>query len=117
MIDTRIRLAAITCIVFLVGCSRDLDLTQFENMPPEKILERGLNEMKSKNYGDAIQIFEELERLHPYSRLKAEAQLNAGDCSYAIKKYDEAVTSFEVFIKTHPRNEKVPYALYMLGDR
>jgi outer membrane protein assembly factor BamD len=115
LFGSNLRLVAMAFIVLLAGCSRDLDLTQFENMAPEAILERGLIEVKSKNYRDAIQIFEELERLHPYSRLTADAQLNAGDCNYEIKKYDDAVTSFEIFIKTHPRHEKVPYALYILG--
>jgi outer membrane protein assembly factor BamD len=114
LFSSRIRLAAVF-VILLAGCSKDLDLTQFENVAPEKILERGLNEMKSKNYADAVQIFEELERLHPYSRLTADAQLNAGNCNYELKKYDESTTSFEVFIKTHPRHAKVPYALYMLG--
>jgi outer membrane protein assembly factor BamD len=108
-------LATLVCVIFLAGCSKDLDLTEFENVSPDKILERALSEMESKNYENAIQIFEELERLHPYSRLTADAQINAGNCNYAIKKYDEAITSFEIFIKTHPRHEKVPYALYMLG--
>ncbi|MDR1476097.1 MAG: outer membrane protein assembly factor BamD [Holosporales bacterium] len=109
------RFSALLCIVLLVGCSRDLDMSGFEHMPPEKVLELGIKAMNEKNYSVAIQIFEEFERLYPYSRLTADAQINAGDCNYRAKKYDDAITSFEIFVKTHPQHKKVPYALYMLG--
>lgn len=101
--------------IFLAGCSKDLDLQYLENKNADEILKLGKKEMDAKNYSDAVQIFEELERLHPYSKLTADAQLNAGDCNYKNKKYDEAASSYEIFIKTHPTHEKVPYALYMLG--
>jgi outer membrane protein assembly factor BamD len=31
------------------------------------------------------------------------------------KKYNEAISYIEIFVKTHPIHEKVPYAVYMLG--
>ena len=101
--------------LLLAGCSKDLDLQKYENKGAEEIFKAGEKEMKAKSYADAIQIFEELERLHPYSKLIADSQLNHGDCSYKIKKFDEATTAYEIFVKTHPTHEKVPYALYMLG--
>ncbi|MDR1233874.1 MAG: outer membrane protein assembly factor BamD [Holosporales bacterium] len=109
------RLIATVSVLLLVGCSKDLDLKYLEKLPVEKILEQGEQKMKDGNHDDAVQIFEELERLYPYSKLTATAQLLAGDCYYKIKKYDEAVTAYEIFIKTHPTHDKVPYALFMLG--
>jgi outer membrane protein assembly factor BamD len=101
--------------LLLTNCSRDLDLQKLENKSPEEIMKMGKSEMEAKRYSDAVQIFEELERLYPYSKLTAEAQLNAGDCNYTAKKYDEASSSYEIFVKTHPTHNKVPYAIYMLG--
>jgi outer membrane protein assembly factor BamD len=99
----------------LAGCSRELDLKLLENKDAGEILNMGKKEMNAKNYSDAVQIFEELERLYPYSKLTADAQIYEGDCNYNLKKYDEAISAFEIFVKTHPIHNKVPYALYMLG--
>ncbi|MDR0640440.1 MAG: outer membrane protein assembly factor BamD [Holosporales bacterium] len=109
------RLVISVAILLLAGCSRDLDLKHLEKLTAEKILEQGEQKMKDGNHEDAVQIFEELERLYPYSKLTATAQIYAGDCNYKMKNYDEAVTAYEIFIKTHPIHKKVPYALFMLG--
>ncbi|GHT89048.1 outer membrane protein assembly factor BamD [Alphaproteobacteria bacterium] len=102
--------------VFLVaGCSREIDLKLLENKSATEILEIGKKEMKAKKYADSVLVFEELERLHPYSKVTADAQILAGECNYKAKKYDEAISAFELFIRTHPTHWNVPYALYMLG--
>jgi outer membrane protein assembly factor BamD len=109
-------LAQVAVIALLSGCSKDLDFIKaLENKKAEEILAAGEAEMRAKHYGDAIKIFEELSRLHPYSRLNAEAELHAGDCQYKLKKYENATAYYETFVKTRPTNAKVPYALYMLG--
>lgn len=102
-------------LLLLGGCSKDIDLKEFENKSPEEILKIGKTEMANENFSDAVQVFEELEKLHPYSKLVAESQICTGDSNYKLKKYDEATSAFEIFVKTHPTHEKVPYALYMLG--
>jgi outer membrane protein assembly factor BamD len=109
------KLCAVACVVLVAGCSRDIDLSKLENKQPEEILKYGKSEAGKKNYGDAVQIYDELQRLYPYSRLTADAQIEAGDCNYKAKKYEEAISSFEIFVKTHPMHKSVPYALFMLG--
>ncbi|MDR0695611.1 MAG: outer membrane protein assembly factor BamD [Holosporales bacterium] len=101
--------------ILLAGCAKDIDLEVMKKQSAETIFASGQKEMKAGNHNVAVKIFEELERLHPYSRLNADAQLNAGQCHYTKKRYDEAAAAFAVFVKTYPTNEKVPYALYMLG--
>ena len=105
----------IALVVLLCGCSKDIDFEAMEKKTADEIFAMGKKEMAAENYGDAAKIFEELEKLHPYSRLVAEAELLAGDCYYKKGKFDEAVSSYEIFVKTHPTHEKVPYAIYMLG--
>jgi outer membrane protein assembly factor BamD len=104
------------CLLLLLsGCSKDIDFEAIEQYPAQKIFEMGQKEEQSKHYTVAVKIFEELERLYPYSKLIADAQLHAGECSYKAKKYDEAISFYEIFVKTHPTHEKVAYAIYMLG--
>ncbi|MDR0942396.1 MAG: outer membrane protein assembly factor BamD, partial [Holosporales bacterium] len=104
-----------TFALLITGCSRDIDFEGMEKKSGEEIFSLGEKEMKEKHYSDAAKVFEELERLYPYSKLTAEAQLKTGECYYRAKKYNEAVASFEIFVKTHPTHEKTPYAVYMLG--
>ncbi|MDR3224382.1 MAG: outer membrane protein assembly factor BamD [Holosporales bacterium] len=102
-------------VVLLVGCGKDIDLEDLEKKTPEEIYTIGQKEMNERHYGAAVKVFDGLERLHPYSKLVANAQLRAGECNYNSKKYSEASSSFEIFVKTHPIHEQVPYAIYMLG--
>ncbi|MDR0744383.1 MAG: outer membrane protein assembly factor BamD [Holosporales bacterium] len=115
LIFSMLRFLLICTSLLLVSCSKDIDLKQFENTSAEDIFAAGKKEIANKNYADAVLIFEELERLYPYSKLTAEAQILEGECNYNSKKYDEASSAIEIFVKTHPTHKKVPYALYMLG--
>lgn len=109
------KLLAIAAMLLLAGCSKDIDYEAMEKNSAEEIFAKGKVEMETGNYSDAAKIFEELEKLHPYSKLIADAQLLAGDCYYKKGKFDEATSSYEIFVKTHPTHSKVPYAIYMLG--
>ncbi len=109
------RVFAILCVALLFGCSKEIDYEALEKESAEEIFAKGMAEVTAKNYDDAAKIFEELGKLHPYSKLAADAELLAGDCYYKKGKYDEAISSYEIFVKTRPTNEKVPYALYMIG--
>lgn len=106
---------AIIFVVLLAGCTKEIDYEAMEKESAEEIFAKGKAEMSAKNYEDAAKVFEELGKLHPYSRLTADAELLAGDCYYKKGKFDEAVSSYEIFVKTHPTHDSVPYALYMLG--
>jgi outer membrane protein assembly factor BamD len=101
--------------LLLAGCSKDLDLTLLEKNSADEVFAKGKKEMEAGNYSDAVKIFEEFERLYPYSKLMSETQLLAGECNYKLRKYEEASVFFEVFVKTHPTHKEVPYALYRLG--
>ena len=109
------RVFAILCVALLFGCSKEIDYEALEKESAEEIFEKGKAEIDAQNYEDAAKIFEELGKLHPYSKLAADAELLAGDCYYKKGKYDEAISSYEIFVKTRPTHAKVPYALYMIG--
>ena len=102
-------------LLLLAGCSKDIDFEAMEKNTAEEIFAKGKSEVEKKNYKDAAKIFEALEKLYPYSKLTADAELLAGDCHYKSGKFEEAISSYEIFVKTHPTNDRVPYAIYMLG--
>jgi outer membrane protein assembly factor BamD len=98
-----------------MGCSRDIDFEQLKQKSADEIFALGQKAMNEKSYSDAVKLFEELEKLHPYSRLTIRSSLLAGECNYNNGKYDDAISSFEEFIRAHPTHKDVPYALYMVG--
>jgi outer membrane protein assembly factor BamD len=111
---TRLSIACLTTM-FLVGCSSEVDLTKFEHNSPEAIYKEANAYVDKGAYSDAIKIYEEMERLHPYSKLAASAKVKRGDCYYKMHKFEDAAGEYEVFLKTHTAHELVPYALYMIG--
>ncbi|MDR2075260.1 MAG: outer membrane protein assembly factor BamD [Holosporales bacterium] len=106
---------ALFLAIFLAGCSSDIDLKKFENKEADSIYKEACSHIDKRDYSFASKIFEELEKLHPYSKYAALAQVKLGDCYYKMKKYEEAASEYEIFVKTHSTHELVPYAIYMLG--
>ncbi len=102
-------------ILLLIGCSSDIEVEKFENESADNIYKTATSYMNNGNYSTAVKVFEELERLHPYSKYTALSQVKLGDCYYKMKKYEEAATEYEIFVKTHTTHELVTYAIYMLG--
>ncbi len=109
------RYLVVIVILFLIGCSSDIDFSKFEHEKVEVIYKTACEYMDRGEYSDAIKIFDELEKLYPYSKYTALVQIKSGDCYHKMKKYEESASEYEVFIKTHRTHEMVQYALYKLA--
>ena len=66
-------------------------------------------------YQEAADMYKALMERYPYSRYKLLAELRLGDAYLKAERWDEAEAAYEEFIRLHPQNEAVPYALYKLG--
>jgi outer membrane protein assembly factor BamD len=66
-------------------------------------------------YKIAAQIFDEVERQHPYSPWARRAQLMSAFSYYLARQYSESIQSAQRFISIHPGNKDAPYALYLIG--
>jgi outer membrane protein assembly factor BamD len=65
------------------------------------------------DYELAAQLFDEVERQHPYSVWARRAQLMSAFSYYVAKKYPDAINSAQRFITIHPGSEDAPYAHYL----
>lgn len=83
--------------------------------PAEGIYNRAQAALDAGQYQDAVKLFDEVERQHPYSQYAIDAQLNAAYAAYKGLRYDEAIIALDRFIELHPGHEDVPYALYLKG--
>jgi len=73
-----------------------------------QLLDRG-------RYKQAAQVFDEVERQHPYSVWARRAQLMSAFSYYVARDYNDAILSAQRFLTIHPGNHDAPYAYYLIA--
>ena len=96
--------------VVLAACA-----PKYDKMSPKEIYELGEGKYSSKSYSDAIEAYEALIDLYPFSTYVTQAELKIADAYYARRRYAEAAVAYEDFIEKHPTNESAPHAIHYLG--
>lgn len=98
----------------LVACSGD-DEPEYVERPVEELYNEAMDSMQEGAYFSAAQLFDEVERQHPYSKWATKSQLMSAYAHYQSGKYDEAIVALDRFIQLHPSNRDTPYAHYLKG--
>lgn len=108
----------LTCaaaMLVLAGCSSDKDGK--DKMLPERpaadMFNEAMQATKDGEYAKANQLFDEVERQHPYSDYATQAQIKSAESSYQALRYDDAIIALDRFIELHPGHPNVDYAYYM----
>jgi len=86
-----------------------------ENLTAEELAMRGMEAFDDGEYKKAIEHFQKLKDIYPFSRYAMLAELKLGDAHYRVEQYEDAVFAYEEFEKLHPRNEAIPYVIYQIG--
>ena len=63
----------------------------------------------------AAELFDEVERQHPYSPWARRAQLMSAFSYYVARDYSKSVQSAQRFLSIHPGNKDAPYAYYLIA--
>ena len=71
--------------------------------------------MASKQWDQAIKMFEKLEARFPYGRFAQQAQLEAAYCHWKAEDRASALAAADRFIKLYPNHPHVDYAYYLKG--
>jgi outer membrane protein assembly factor BamD len=66
-------------------------------------------------YEGAAQLFDEVERQHPYSIWARRAQLMSAFSWYAAEEHQKSIDSARRFLAIHPGNKDAPYAHYLIA--
>ncbi len=82
---------------------------------PEENYERGLAEMKDKNYPEAIRFFEYVKAKYPFNNVSLLSDLRISDIKFAQGRFGEAADAYERFAKDHPSSDQIEYAAYRAG--
>lgn len=97
----------------IVACSSQPDQPLVGEV--NNLYNKGMNQLQTRNFNEAIHTFEELERQHPYSGWATRAQMMIVYSQYRLGKYEEALFNVDRFIRLHPGHDNLDYIYYMRG--
>ena len=85
----------------------------YEERPVELLYATGARELDRRQWGDAVQYFDEVERQHPYSEWARRAILMQAYAHYESNDYQDAIAAADRFIGLYPGNPSAAYAYYL----
>ncbi len=99
----------------LSGCSNkgNGEHLVYEERPVELLYSTGMEKLDAKEWNDAVDYFNEVQRQHPYSEWSRRAIVMSIYANYMGDKYTEASAAADQFIKLYPGSDLTPYAYYM----
>ncbi len=109
------KILLIACVALVAACSSDKEKKKFAYVekPVETLYADAAKMLERKRYDEAVELFEEVERQHPYSSWARRAMLMKAFARYQKNDYDEAIEALDQFITLHPGNKDAPYAYYL----
>jgi len=113
------RAAALTAAALLAlgGCASlgggDDEEQAYVERSVSELYNNGMDQLQDGNHAQAADLFDEVERQHPYSVWASKAQLMAAYAHYRDNSYDDAVNTLNRFIELHPGNRDIAYAYYL----
>jgi outer membrane protein assembly factor BamD len=99
----------------LAACASGDDEPEYVERPVGELYNNAMDSLLAEDYAEAANLFDEVERQHPYSTWASKAQLMAAYAHYQADKYTEAVNALDRFIELHPGNRDIAYAYYLRG--
>ena len=80
---------------------------------PETLYAAGIDALKQERYAQAVELFDAVEREHPYSTWATSARLMGAYAEYSRNRYTEALAQLDRFIQLHPAHRDIAYAYYL----
>ena len=115
-----ILLAALAAAVFapLSGCAHGAKKkadTKFIARDVDTLYNLARDRLDRRQYKLAAQLFDEVERQHPYSIWARRAELMSAYSYYLGRSYNDSIASAQRFLSIHPGNRDAPYAYYLIA--
>ncbi|MDI3307752.1 MAG: outer membrane protein assembly factor BamD [Acetobacteraceae bacterium] len=80
---------------------------------PEGLYAAGIEALQARRYPQAAELFDQVERDHPYSTWATNAKLMSAYADYMRNRYTEAIGALDRFIQLHPAHRDIAYAYYL----
>jgi len=84
-----------------------------QDASPEALYAAGVEELQARRFQQAVDLFDRVERDHPYSTWATNAKLMAAYGEYQRNKYTESIGALDRFIQLHPAHRDIAYAYYL----
>jgi outer membrane protein assembly factor BamD len=113
-------LAALAAIALapLAGCAgggKKKSDTRFIARDVDTLYTLARDRLDRRQYKVAAQLFDEVERQHPYSIWARRAELMSAYSYYLARDYNASISSSQRFLSIHPGNRDAPYAYYLIA--
>ena len=99
--------------LLLAACGSKEEEISYLERPPEQIYNEAYDTLLDGNHVVAKQLFDEVERQHPYSVWAPQAQIMAAFSDYQENRYDDAINTLNRFIQLNPGHRDIAYAYYL----
>lgn len=111
-------LLTIFCFLFMLTACEALkkdgsNETREVTESAETLYTEAMDALETSRYKAAVNKFEDIERVYPYSKWATKAKVMAAYANFKDQEYDDAVLALERFIKLHPGHKDVAYAYYL----
>ncbi|GGC39207.1 outer membrane protein assembly factor BamD [Siccirubricoccus deserti] len=80
---------------------------------PEGLYAAGVEALQARRFPQAVDLFDQVERDHPYSTWATNAKIMAAYGEYQRNRYTEAIGALDRFIQLHPAHRDIAYAYYL----
>ena len=80
---------------------------------PEGLYAAGIEALQARRFQAAVDLFDNVERDHPFSTWATNAKLMAAYGEYQRNRYTEAIGALDRFIQLHPAHRDIAYAYYL----
>ncbi|MEM5516649.1 outer membrane protein assembly factor BamD [Henriciella sp. AS95] len=108
-------IATATLAVSACSSSRKARDLAYVERPVEALYNAGAEELDKRDYISAIELFNEVERQHPYSEWARRSTLMSAYASYRSRRYDDAVSTAQRYLSLNPAGQGAPYAYYIIS--
>ena len=103
-------------VAFVAACAPKPQQLALENYTAEDIFKRGELELEvNKNPKDALNYFQEAERLYPYTEWAKRALIMQAFTLHQTKNYEEARIAAQRYLDFYPGDQDAAYAQYLMA--
>ncbi|HBL92685.1 MAG TPA: outer membrane protein assembly factor BamD, partial [Hyphomonas sp.] len=107
-----------TAALTLTACqSRDKRRQElaYVERPVEALYNQAASELDKRDFDQAVLLFNEVERQHPYSEWARRSMVMTAFAHYQSRNYDEAISGAQRYLALHPGGSEAEYAYYLIA--
>jgi len=110
-------LGVVAASLLLGACQGNKSKQQraYVERPVELLYNSAAKELDRRDYDEAIELFNEVERQHPYSEWARRSTLMSAFAAYQSRRYDDAIGTAQRYISLNPGSEESAYAHFLVA--